>query len=224
MKTIAVIGLGRFGSRLAARLAASGLDIIAVDRDEELVDDIRDKVAVAVAMDATDEESLKRHGIHKADVAVLGIGNDFESITLATVMLKQLGVPRVIARAVSRTTARILARIGADEIVNPEDEAADRWAQRLINPQFVNQIEFHEGHSIVELKLPEKWAGKSLKDLDMRAKLGVHVVAIKRRESPEDPESTVRVELPSPLSPLTAGDVLILMGKDDDLEKLPKPD
>ncbi len=219
MQTFAVIGLGRFGSRLAASLAASGNEVIAIDRDVSVVEDIRDRVTIAIAMDATDEQALRGQGIDKVDAAIIGIGNDFEATTLATVLLKQMGVRRVIARAASQISARVLARVGADEVVNPEDESADRWAHRLLNPQFLNQIEFHEGHSIVEIGAPRAWVGQSLAELDLRNRLRLHVVALRRK--PVGGEGQERIELPTPQDPLRASDVLVLMGKDADLARLP---
>lgn len=219
MPRFAVIGLGRFGSRLAANLAAEGYEVIGIDKDQHIVEEMRDHVTLAVAMDATDEDALRERGVHRMDVVVVGIGSDFEAVTLATVTLKQLGVPRVIARATNHTIARVLARIGADEVVNPEDEAADRWAHRLANPQFLNHIEFHEGHSIVEAKVPPAWAGKSLAELNVRSKLGLHVVAIKRPRDPGHPDGLVKVEMPGPGEPLVGSDILVLMGKDTDLAR-----
>lgn len=221
MQTFAVIGLGRFGSRLAAALAASGNEVIAIDLDPALVEEIRDRVTMAVAMDATDEQALRSQGIDKVDSVIVGIGNSFEATTLATVTLKQMGVRHVIARAGSRTAARILSRVGADEVVNPEDESADRWAHRLLNPQFLNQIEFHEGHSIVEVRVPKAWIGQTLVELDLRNRHRIHVVALRRKEG-EGEDAVERIELPSPQEPLRATDVVVLMGKDDDLGRLPK--
>lgn len=218
MQTFAVIGLGRFGSRLAAALADSGHEVIAVDRNAQIIEDIRDQVTHAVAMDGTDPRALQSQGVDKADAVIVSIGNDFEATTLATVVLKQMGVKRVIARATSRISARILSLIGADEVVNPEDEAADRWAHRLLNPQFINQIEFHQDHSIVEVRPPRAWVDKSLAELELRQRMKVHVVAIRRRGQ----DGQERIELPGPQTPLAADDVLILMGKDEDLAKLPR--
>lgn len=220
MNTFAVIGLGRFGSRLATALARTGAEVIAIDKNPELIEDIRDRVTLAIAMDATDDAALRMQGIDKVHTAIVGIGDSFEAITLATVVLKQIGVKRVIARATSTTLARILERIGADDVVNPEDESADRWAHRLVNPHFLNQIEFHEGYSIVEVAVPPTWAGQSLAELDLRAKSGVHVVAIKRRR-PNDPVN-IRIEMPTPTDPLRPDDILVLMGKDPDLSLLPR--
>ncbi len=219
MDTFAVIGLGRFGSRLAINLARAGAEVVAIDRRPEIIEDIRDRVTLAVAMDATDEQALRMQGIDRVDVAVVGIGDDFEAITLTTVLLKQLGVRRVISRATSHMLARILERIGADEVVNPEDESADRWAHRLINPHFLNQIEFHPGYSIVEVPAPKAWAGQSLVQLALRTKAGVHVVAIKRRR--EGDPVNFRIEMPTPTDPLRPDDIMILMGRDEHLARLP---
>lgn len=221
MQTFSVIGLGRFGARIATNLASAGAEVIAIDRDPAIIEDIKDRVTVAVALDATDEQALLMHGVHRVDTAVVGIGANFEATCLATVLLKHHGVAKVIARVTTRLAGQVLSRIGADEVVNPEDEAADRWGQRLINPHFLNQIQFHEGHSIVEMPAPDRWAGKSLADLELRAKTGLHVVAIKRWKDPRDPAS-IKVEMPGPSEPLLKGDVLILMGKDADMEKLPR--
>lgn len=245
--------MGRFGSRLAANLAAAGAEVIAIDRDLNIVEDVRDRVGFAVAIDVTDEQALRAHGVHKVDAAIVGIGSNFEATILATVLLKQLEVPLVIARATNAVRAQVLSRIGADAVVNPEDESADRWSQRLINPHFLNQIEFHEGYSIVEVITPARWAGKTLAELDLRAKYGLHVVAIKRpvegghafatgaagaaamgfrpaakadgeKKGKRVPEAAagVRVDMPSPTQPLHEKDILVLMGKNEDLAKVPR--
>lgn len=219
MHTYAVIGLGRFGSRLAATLAASGSEVIAIDRDPAIVEEIRDRVTLAIAMDATDEQALRSQGIQHVEAAIVGIGDNFEATALTTVLLKQLGVGRVIARAASAISANILARIGADEVVNPEDESADRWAHRLLNPQFLNQIAFHEGHSIVEVEAIPSWQGQTLAQLDLRRAKKLHVVALRRR-SPEEGGAD-KIRLPDPQEPLRKGDVLLLMGRDADLASLP---
>jgi trk system potassium uptake protein len=251
LRSFAVIGLGRFGSRLATNLAAAGAEVIAIDRDLNIIEDIKDRVGFAVAIDVTDEQALRAHGVHKVDAAIVGIGSNFEATILCTVILKHLEVPTVIARATNAVRARVLTRVGADAVVNPEDESADRWSQRLVNPHFLNQIEFHEGYSIVEVQTPTKWAGKTLAELDLRAKYGLHVVAIKRPRDgasgaawatgaagmasfPGAPRKTtadaaavpdaaaVRVDMPSPTQPLVKEDILVLMGKNDDLAKVPR--
>ncbi|HEX7009603.1 MAG TPA: TrkA family potassium uptake protein, partial [Phycisphaeraceae bacterium] len=167
------------------------------------------------------EQALLMQGIDKVDAAVVGIGRDFEASALATVLLKQLGVPRIVSRAVSRISARILARIGADEVVNPEDESADRWANRLISPQFLRQFELDEGHSLVEIVTPRKWVGQTLAKLNLRARAGLHVVAIRRPPQAETGRPAL-LRLPSPEEPLGERDVLVIMGRDADLARLPR--
>ncbi|MFW6033229.1 MAG: potassium channel family protein [Phycisphaeraceae bacterium] len=220
MRRFAIIGLGRFGSRLASNLASAGQEVVGIDRDERIIEEMRDQVTLAIALDATDEQALVMQGIDRADVAVVGIGSDFEASALATVILKQIGVPQVISRAVSPTSARILGSIGADEVVNPEDESADRWANRMVSPQFLRQFELDEGHSIVEVRTPRKWIGQSLAKLNLRARAGLHVVAI-RRPRPEDQGAPV-LQIPGPEEPLHEKDILVVMGRDADLARLPR--
>lgn len=229
---VVVIGLGQFGSRLAASMGTRGTEVIAIDRSRNLVEQVRDDVTMAVALDATDEDALRANLPSDVRTAIVCIGQNFEGTLLVTVLLKQLGIPRVIARATSPLAARILRKIGADETVDPEEESADRWANRIAAPQMLNQIEFHEGYSIVELALPKPWIGKSLIDLDLRAKAGLHVVAIKRLRDdhtgsvPSGAAVTAhpleqKIEMPDPREPLRQKDVLILMGKDEDFARIP---
>jgi trk system potassium uptake protein TrkA len=222
MRRFAVIGMGRFGSRLATNLAQAGQEVIGIDLEPRLIEEMRDRVTLAIALDATDEQALLMHGIDKVDVAVVGIGNDFESSALATVLLKQIGVPRVISRAITPTSARILARIGADEVVNPEDEAADRWCSRMISPEFLSQHQVGDGHSLVEIKAPDKWVGKTLTQLNLRARFGVLVVAIKIRRTTAGAPDRMVVELPDPGLPLEKDQVLVLFGLEENLAQLPR--
>ncbi len=221
MRRFAVIGMGRFGSRLATNLAQAGQEVIGIDLEPRLIEEMRDRVTLAIALDATDEQALLMHGIDKVDVAVVGIGNDFESSALATVLLKQIGVPRVISRAITPTSARILARIGADEVVNPEDEAADRWCSRMVSPEFLSQYNVGDGHSLVEIKAPSKWVGKTLTQLNLRARYGVLVVAIKIRKASPGVPDRMAVELPDPGLPLETDQVLVLFGLEENLAQLP---
>ena len=224
MQRFAIIGLGRFGSRLAANLAEIGQEVIGIDRDAEIIEEMRDRVTLAIALDATDEQALRAQGIDGVDMAVVGIASNFEASALATVMLKRIGVPRIVSRAISPAAAQILASIGADEVVNPEDEAADRWAHRLISPQFLRQFELERGFSLVELRTPRKWVGKTLAALNLRAREGLHVVAVRRHRDPEDESSPVTFQIPSPEQPLAEREVLVLMGRDEDLARLPRGD
>ncbi len=158
-RPIAVLGLGRFGLRLAERLARGGEDVLACDHDRDVVESIAPTVAQALVMDVTDEGAMRSRGVHKVKAAVVAIGEDFEAAVLTTVILRQMEVPRIIARARTATTVEVLRRVGAHEVVLAEDEAADRWANRLLGPKVLNQIEFHQGYSIIEFKTPKEWVG-----------------------------------------------------------------
>ncbi|MEZ6191275.1 MAG: TrkA family potassium uptake protein [Phycisphaerales bacterium] len=214
----AVIGLGQFGARLAGNLAAAGHEVIGIDKDPALVQAMRDRVTLAVAMDATDEQALRSQGVGDLDAAVVSVGGDFQAIVLATVILKQMGVPRVISRATTPISARVLARIGADEVVMPEDESADRWTHKLVSPQFLRQVELDAGHSLVEVKTPKAWVGQTLAGLKLRAEYGLHVVAIRGNSA----SGIGPLRMPGPTEPLHAEDTLMLMGLDEDLKKIDK--
>jgi len=129
---VAVVGLGLFGRALAVDLARAGADVVAIDSDQALVDDVRDEVALAVCLDATNERELRAQGVHKVDVLVASIGNDFEANQLLVVLARELGIPRVLARAPSANHARILKLLGAHEVVLPELEVAERMARALL--------------------------------------------------------------------------------------------
>ena len=225
MERFAVIGLGRFGMMLARLLAQAGADVIAVDSDKECVDAIRDQVSLAVCLDATDAEALKSQGIDKVDVAIVGVGDSFENSVLATVTLKELGVPTVISRATSRVRAEILARVGADDVVNPEKESALRWKSRLLAPSIMERIELAEGASLVQLESPESFHNKTLAQLDLRKGYRVNIVAIRRTtEEIEDGQTVTRqfvISVPAGDTAIKKGDVLILIGTDEAIENLP---
>lgn len=222
----AVIGLGRFGTRLARQLYQAGQEVVAIDDSISLVDQIRDEVTLAIAMDATDEAALLANKINEVDVAIVSIGENFEAALLATAVLKQLGVNRVISRALTPTTTRIIKRIGADDVVNPEDESADRWATRLVMPHFINQMVIGEKFSAVEVVTPNAWVGKTLIDLNLRQKYHVNLVAIRTRLTPEEKAQQQggdgwKTHLPDPNVPLRVGECLIVIGNDEHLTQLP---
>jgi trk system potassium uptake protein TrkA len=210
---------------LAKLLSQDGADVIAVDSDKKCVDAIRDHVSLAVCLDATDAEALKSQGIDKVDVAVVGVGESFEDSVLVTVTLKELEVPTVISRATSRVRAEILARVGADDVVNPEKESAQRWKNRLLAPSIMERIELAEGASLVQLQTPESFHDKTLSQLDLRKTFRVNVVAIRRTvEEIENDETVTRqflISVPAGDTAIKKGDILILIGTDEAIENLP---
>jgi len=226
MERYAVIGLGRFGQRLAALLAEAGAEVIAIDADRQLVEEIRDRVALAVCLDSTDAEALQAQGIDKVDVAIVGIGTNFEANALTTAILKQIGVPRVISRATSYVRGEILSRIGADEIANPENESAERWRNRLLAKAIIEQVELAEGFSLVQVAAPESFHHRTLEQLALRRKHNVQVVAIRRTLKETDAEGTDRtrqfvISVPMADSEILPGDVLWLIGTDEAMRNLP---
>jgi len=245
MKRFLIIGLGRFGRRLARALTEAGQEVIAADKTEDLVERVRDEVALAVRLDATDEEPLKAQEVGDVDAAVVSIGEDFEANVLATTTLKAMGVPKVISRASTGTQRRILRRVGADEVILPEEEVADRLARQLVNPNIVEHLSLSEGHSLVQVRAPKAWHDKTLGEIDLRRKYEVNLVAIRRplepsakeagkgaketgkppktaEEEEEEAETPEQVlDLPMAHTIIRQGDILVLVGTTESLQNLP---
>ena len=226
MDRFAIIGLGRFGLRLATLLAEAGAEVIAVDRSREIVEQVRDKVTLAVCLDGTDEKALRAQGIDQVDVAVVGIGAAFEDSALITVLLKQLGLPRVISRATTTMRGRILQRIGADDTVNPERESADRWRDRLLAPAIMSRIDLAEGYGLTQLPAPDSFIGKTLAQLNVRHKYEVNIVAIRRTVEQTDTEGLKRtkqtvISVPMADTDIQSGDILLVIGSDEAMANFP---
>ncbi|MBI2922993.1 MAG: TrkA family potassium uptake protein [Planctomycetes bacterium] len=216
---VAVVGLGLFGRSLAVNLAKAGVEVYAVDSKLELIDDIRDEVAVAVQMDATDERELRAQGIHEMDALVASIGDDFETNQLLVLMAKKIGIKRVIARAPSPVHARILKLVGADEVVMPEEQAAAECARHIRQPSLKGYFELIEGYSVAEIEAPESFTGKSLAELDLKKRFRVNLVAYRRPSS--DPGLPARINaVPMGNDRLHKGDVLAVAGRDEDIQRL----
>ncbi len=226
MRKIAVIGLGRFGIALARRLAQSGVQVIAIDRNQQLVNEIKDDVDLAVQLDATDRQALLSQDIDKVDVCVISIGENFEASLLTTVLAKQLKVPRIICRAQTALHAEIFQQIGADQVVQPEQEAGRHVARQLANPQLADVIPLSDDFSLVELKAPKVFHGKSIKSIGLRAGYQVNLVVIKRPQAlAGDGESSTpptRISVPRPDDVIQPDDVLVLVGANASLAELPK--
>ncbi len=228
MERFAVIGLGRFGKKLAVALAMSGAEVIAVDRNREEVDAVRDQVTLAVRLDSTDEEALKAQGIDKVDVAIIGIGQGtgkgFESAVLTVVTLKQMGVKKIYARAEDLLDGEVFAKVGATEVIYPEIESAQRWAYKLIAPQIGEKIDFAPGYSLARVESPVSFDGKTVMDLQLRQKYNINLVAIKRGDESEGSKSDndTIINVPMPDTIIYKGDILMVAGSDYDLARLPK--
>lgn len=230
MKRFAVIGLGRFGKKLAIALAMSGADVIAIDKERGEVESIRDQVSLAVRIDSTDEEAMKAQGIDKVDTAIIGIGQGtgrgFESAVLTVVNLKQMGVKNIYTRAEDLTAGEVFSKVGATEVIYPEIESAQRWAYKLIAPQIGEKIDFAPGYSLARVKSPASFGGKTVMDLQLRQKYNVNLVAIKRGEDiktkkSEKSEKGGIINVPMPNTIIYEDDILMVAGSDADLAKLP---
>ena len=180
MKNFVVIGLGRFGTAVARELCQLGHQVLAIDTDRELVQKIADQVTHAVVADGRDADVLESLDVKDYDCAVVAIGNDIGSSALTTMRLKEAGVPLVVCKAQSHVHQRLLEKIGADRVIFPEHEMGIKVAQGLANSSIINYIELSSEHGIVEVDLPRGWAGKTIRDLDVRAKYKVNVMAVRR--------------------------------------------
>lgn len=180
MKSYVVIGLGRFGSEVARQLYRCGCEVLAVDLRNELVQQISADVTHAAVADSRDKEVLRMLSVGDLDCAVVAIGEDLAASVLITMNLKELGVPYLVCKAHDDVHRRVLEKLGADRVVIPEKENAARLAKGLSSPNLLDYIELSEEYSIVELPAPASWIGKTLKELNVRAKLGVNILAVRR--------------------------------------------
>ena len=215
----AVVGLGLFGKSLAVNLARAGAEVIAIDANMDLVDDVKDDVAVAVKLDATDEKELRSQGVHEVDLLVASIGDNFEANQLLVILAKKFGIERIVARAPSAVHARILRLIGASEVILPEEEAAANAARRLMQRSLKGYFELVDGYSIAEIEAPASFHGRSLLDLDLKKKYRVNLVAIKRPPATEEGKETINA-VPLGTDTIRKGDILAVSGRDEDLKKL----
>lgn len=210
----AVIGLGEFGRAAALGLTREGVEVIAVDVNMDRVNDLKEHVALAVRMDASQEEALEAHAIGEVDVLIAAIGANFEAQVLTVVHAKALGVRKIVARATSPDHARVLKAVGADQVLNPEEEAA-RWVvQRLLIRDITSYFELAEGFSIVEVNAPPRVVGKSLAELALRRRFRINLVALRRMEMTSNGEKVLKQfnPVPMPDDVIQAHDILALVG------------
>ena len=214
MKSYIVIGLGRFGSQAAKRLYELGCEVLAIDSNSELVQPISSMVTQAVVADARDKEVLRALGVKDFECAIVAIGTDLAHSVLATMNLKELGVPYIVCKASDETHRQVLMKLGADRVVIPEQEQADRLAKNLSSPNVLEYIELSDEYGIVELPAPKSWQGKSLKELNVRAKLGVNIIAVEKGGNINvSPGADYRI---------TAEDIMVVLGDTAALEAVQK--
>ncbi len=211
-KQYAVIGLGRFGSSVAITLYKLGYDVLAIDTDEERVQSFSNEVTHVVQADSTDEETLKALGIRNFDVVVVAIGDDMESNLLTTLLLKDLGVKYIVAKARNIQHGKMLEKIGADRVIYPERDMGQRVAHNLVSSNILDFIELSPNLSLVEFSAPKFLVDKTLAESDLRAIYSINVVAMKRGSEIIVP--------PRPNDKIEEGDILIVVGSNDGLRRL----
>jgi trk system potassium uptake protein TrkA len=215
----AVIGLGEFGRSAALGLASNGVEVIAVDLDLGRINLIKDRVALAVRMDASTEQAVRSHGIDSVDVLIAAIGANFEAQVLVVVHAREAGIKRIVARATTPDHARVLKAVGANEVLNPEEEAARWMVQRLLITNISSYFELAEGFSIVEINAPPGTVGKRLEELELRRRFRINLVAIKRMEKSPTGETVLKRFNPVPLphEVIHKDDILAAVGSVIDL-------
>ncbi|MFW6180994.1 MAG: potassium channel family protein [Spirochaetota bacterium] len=219
MQQFAVFGMGAFGMSVARNLMHEGMEVIAVDSSESNVELIKNEVTQAAVLDSTKEEALRAIDISRVDCAVVCIGADLEASILTALLLKKLEVPRIVARANSQDHRQILALIGVDEIVLPEEEMGMRLARRLSSTHILHHLDISEEHTIAEVIAPGRFVGQSLRELNLRARYGVNIVGIKKKTpyvSPEG-ENLYRErynDFPGPDDMIDEDDVLVIVGSE----------
>ena len=214
MKSYLVIGLGLFGQAAAIQLCQLGAEVLAIDVRSDLVQQAANDVTHAVVGDAQDKEVLRALGARDFDCAILAIGDDLAASVLITMNLKELGVPYIVCKAHDETHRRVLEKLGADRVVIPEQEYAQRLARNLLSHNVLEYIELSDDYGILEIPAPKKWIDKTLKELNIRAKLGVNIIAVECDEK-------VNVS-PSADYRITDRDVLVVLGDNYALEAVQK--
>lgn len=211
-KQFAVIGLGRFGSSIATALFKLGYEVLAIDTDEEQVQKSSELVTHVIQADTTDENTLKALGIRNFDVVIVAIGEDIQANVLTTLLLKELGVKYIVAKARNELHGKMLTKIGADRVVYPERDMGLRVAHSLVATNVLEYIELSPDVSVAEITSPKILVGKSLAEANLRAKYEINVVAIKRGE--------VLIIPPLPDEKIQAGDILIFVGKTKGIQNM----
>ena len=205
MKQYIVIGCGRFGSSVASTMHLLGHQVMAIDKNEDSVQSISDKETHSLIVDVTEEQALRSLGLGNFDVAVVAIGSDIRASIMATLIAKEMGVELIICKAKDELQAKVLYKIGADRVVFPERDMGVRVAHNLVSDNILDHIELDPEYSIVEIVTPNGWVGKTLVELELRARYEITVLAIKTGKN-------INVT-PSPDEELTSGSILVIIGQ-----------
>ena len=212
MKSYVVIGLGRFGAELATRLYAIGEEVMAIDLNESLIDKIADRVTKAVAADARDRDVLEKLGVDGFDRAIVAVGSDLAASALITMHLKSLNVPFIMCKAHDDTYKDILEKLGADRVIIPEREVADKLALGMTHAGVMEYIELSNEFGIIEMEPIPEWIGKTIRELELRTRYGVNVIAVRKDDA---------IKIPPDIdSPIPQNVIMVMLGQYDTFEKL----
>ncbi|HNX37544.1 MAG TPA: TrkA family potassium uptake protein [Candidatus Cloacimonadota bacterium] len=225
MARYAVIGIGRFGWTVATILAGNGMDVIAIDKNQDLIDDIASRVTTAVCMDATDEVALRSQNLNEVDAVIIGIGSNIEECVLTAALLKKIGVGMIYAKVENQLHGRILELIGVQHILLPEEMVGNQLAKTLISKNILEYVNLSSGHIVIEMVAPKEFVGKTLQELALPAQRKINIVAIKYNylSVTEDGKNVIEKRLndmPGANDVLEEGDVLILLGTKGNIDKL----
>lgn len=211
-KSFAVLGAGRFGRSVAEALYGMGEEVLVIDKDESVVEAVADEVTQAVIGNYCEEAVLRAAGVQNVDTVIIASSNDIQSSILAAVILREMGAKYVIARAADKIHAKILEKIDVDMVIMPERDMGERLAHKITSTNFLEYIELSESFSIAEVNCPPKFVNKTIKDVDIRNKYGLNIIAIENSGS-------VNVS-PMPETKFCSGDVLIVVGTNKEIEDL----
>ena len=214
-RQVAVLGLGRFGSAVARELTRIGHDVLAIDLDDKIAQDLAPEVSLAVQADIRDEDALRNLGLDQFDTAIVAVSSDLEVSILATTHLERLGVRHILAKAADELHGSILRRVGATRIVYPEKETGIRVAHSFAAPGVLDYLDVAPGYGLARIPVAEAWLNKTLGQIGLQATCGVQAVVLAR--------SGQVISCPAESELLRAGDLLIVCGRDEDLEQLPAP-
>ncbi|WP_339661784.1 TrkA family potassium uptake protein [uncultured Polaribacter sp.] len=223
-----IVGLGSFGSSLAEKLTSQGNEVIAIDSRMNKVDLYKEKISHTICMDATDEFTVSGLPLKETDVVIIAIGEDQGANVMATALFKNFQVKRIISRAINPLHEKVLIAIGVDEIVHPEEETAERWAKKLCLTNVVDSFELSNDFSIIEIEIPLKFVGKTIKEIELRAKYNLlALTTIKKTEVKSAVGKTRNEEkvqgVASSNTVLNANDILVVFGHNKDLRNFTNP-
>ena len=211
-KQYLVIGCGRFGSSVAKKMCQLGNEVMVIDKDEDSINNIAELVTHTAIVDVTEERDLKSIGLGNFDVVIVAISSDIRASIMATVMAKEMGVPKVVCKAKDELQAKVLYKIGADKVVFPERDMGIRLAYNLASENILDQINLDPEYSIMEIVTPQNWVGKTIIELNLRAKYDITVLAVKT-------QSGLKV-MPSPNYTMQEKNILIIIGNTDKISDI----